>query len=350
MAKVQRSIVSAFGPEAHVVLGVTYGGAITYTELIDGVKETFTPELLSASKTVDVSYLRRREFLATMLGYTTANVAGLQRVLPQQYNANGGPGFPVLYCTGADLLTAYGAPRPTTNVVGTDGGDILFDTARYMLTYQSPRYVIRSDSSIGGGLGAELNRYVERDVQFAADNIPVPSGSFKWTVNPKDAIQEGGVPLVFPTRQIDYLWRDIPENVMDVVRYRITQSIGRINSTAFDVGFRGGGLRGGFPPGTMLLLGAKEEPTRRTFYQSSFLGNLLLYNVKLSFLYRNNGNDGLATPTYYGWNYLYRGPSYSPQFQLVTHNGSTISGGGVPIYTSAEHGNLFKVSRIGLVF
>jgi len=83
---------------------------IPYTELIDGPGETITPETTSVTRTVEVAWSRSRELLATMMGWTTTSGNRLSRALPQQHSQR----YPLLYCTGADLLSAY---APTTTAV-----------------------------------------------------------------------------------------------------------------------------------------------------------------------------------------------------------------------------------------
>ncbi len=326
---------------------------IKYTELIDGPKETDTPEMQSATKIVEVDWSFRHEFKVTMLGYTGINANSLSRIPPQSYSLE----YPWLYCTGCDMLMGRTNPRSyilspypgdTPHPAATgDNGDLTFDVARYQLTFQSLKYRVFPDIILANNPNGELSRWFEREIHHSADNIPVPSGSFRWVTAPNNAIQEGGVPLVFATRQLTYVWVDVPENAMPVVRYRISQCLGRVNTTAFDT-ISGVNGRLGYPAGTLLMIGADEEPTGRmdTF---RFGVPPLKYRVKFTFLYRNNGDDGAGT--YYGWNFLFRGYSYTPAFQLVRAP-LAIDGSGAPtgptIYRSANFGLLTNVNPAGL--
>ncbi len=355
MANVNRVVISFLGPAVRLIVigGSPFfttarnyhgGGSIPYTELIDGPKETLTPDTTGASKVVEVAWARRREFIITMLGTTFPNANRLSRILPQFYSEE----YPNLYCTGADLLTAYGSPRPLTpNTLPTmDCGDIVFDTARYQLTFSRLKYNLLTDAQtllqVPGN--QELCRYVEREVQHSADNLTVPSGAFKWVTPPNDAIQEGGIPKSFPVRQVDYIWHDIPEFYMPTVRKRIEGAIGHANSVAFDTttAALGGtaGLRG-YPLQTMLMIGAHEDPTLRDSGEPFVTGGRL-YRVKFSFLYRNNGflSGNGQSAIYAGWNHLYRGPSFTPQFQLATSTGTAL---GDTIYDLYYMQKLFNV-------
>ncbi len=324
------------------------GGGIPYSERIDagdnfGFRESLTPEATTATKVVEVAWGRRREFLITMLGTTYPSANRLARVLPQAFSAD----YPHLYCTGADLTYAFSGPTALIPDAGPtqDCGDAVFQTARYSLNFSRLKYELLSDALVLSAPGQELSRYVEREMRHSADNFTVPSGSFRWVTLPHDAIQEGGVPKVFAARQVDYTWHDIPEFYMPTVRQRIEQAIGRVNLVAFDrtTAVLGGsaGVRG-YPAETMFLLGANEEPTGKDS-GLPFVTSGRLYKVKFSFLYRNNGIVSGAgnTAVYAGWNHLLRGPSYTPQFQLATADGTA---NGTSIYGVYNMFNLFEVN------
>jgi len=355
---VVRSITSG-GAFFTVARNYQGGSKIPYTELVTegSFSESITPDAATLTKTVDVDWGRRREFLMSMLGVTLPNGASartsdsLSRVAPQAYSAE----CPLHYCTGADLVQTFGGPRPDpyTTAVAPDCGDTVFSTARYRLTFQQLRYEVASDryevSALGAqsrlgmtfGGPAEMRRWIERETHHAGENIPIPSGPWKW-VGTSQSIQEGGIPKVFVTRQVNFLWRDIPELCMPVVRYWIGEMLGTVNLSWFDAGNKGSSPRG-YPPGTMLLIGADEEPASppqtTPFFTLSPYG---YYHVRFSWLYRNNGlvsgQAGFANAVYAGHNYLYRSPSASPQFQMVTSDGTT---NGQPIYRSREHSLLF---------
>ncbi len=141
---------------------------------------------------------------------------------------------------------------------------------------------------------------------------------------------------------------------MPIVRARIDKCMGRVNNLAFDRGDNRQGLGNlGYPIGTVLFIGAHEEPTDRDTggLISSLVarnsGNFTPYgrtfDVKFSFLYRNNGvvaGSG-AGAVYAGHNFLYRGPGYSPQFQLATSDGTS---GGKKIYGTAELNMLWHLN------
>ncbi len=320
------------------------GGPIAYTELIDGPKESLTPDVTSVTKVVDVAWGRRREFVLTMTGVSFPSGNQISRILPQAYSAE----YPNLYCTGADLLKGYGAPRPLTanTSPSVDCGDIQFDTARYMLSFSRLKYELLTDAQSVAAANAipELSRFVERKVQHSSDNFSVPGGAFKWVTAPHDAIQEGGVPKVFPTRQLDYVWHDVPEFCMPTVRKRIEGANGHVNSTLFDrLTLAIGGSAGlrGYPSQTLLMIGAHEEPTGRDSGEPFVTGGRM-YTVTFSFLYRNNGylSGQGASAIYAGWNHLYRGPSYTPQFQRASSDGTAL---GNYVYDSYNFSNLFKV-------
>ncbi len=330
---------------------ITVGGPIAYTELIDtgggnGLKETLSSDQTTATRIAEVPWMRRREFVLTMKGFSYGLNGKLFRVLPQAYSA----WYPSLYCTAADMTFAYGGSTTTlaNPAAGQDAGDSVFTTARYQLTFSKLPYALLTDTQTRGSLEGELNRYVQRESQHSADSFTVPSGAFKWVTPRNDAIQEGGVPRVFPTRQLDYIWHDVPGSIMPSIRAHISNAIGRVNSVAFDNSRIGTGLVS-YPAQTILFLGAKEELTNgddgTPFSPESALDNRWRYRVKFNFLYRNNGAvSGVGINTIYaGWNHLLRGPSFTPQFQLATADGTA---NGTRIYGTYPMANLFVPNQI----
>ncbi len=350
-----RTIVIAGSPYFTTARNYQGGGLIPYTELIDGPQETISNESMSASKVVEVEWGRRREFLITMrgvsypIGYPVAQY--LVRIAPQPYSLD----YPRVYCTGGDLLMGRTNPRPTnvTTLTSQDCGDLAFDVARFRLNYQALKYNVTSNVVAANGIALqaaprEITRWVERECHHSADNIPVPSGSFRWVTAPNNAIQEGGVPLVFASRQLVWVWHDVPEVCMAAIRYRIAQTLGRVNSVPFDAL---PGLTGrGYPTGTLLLIGADEEELPINGQGLPFVLSYRSYKIKFTALYRNNGFSGNPS-VFWGWNHLFRGYSYTPAFQLVRAplpgDGSGAPTGST-IYRYADFYSLFDVFGLGL--
>jgi hypothetical protein len=349
----------------------------------------------TASKVVEVADSQRRAFLVEMRGYSLPGPAVIghgrgivpgtangvlthsswliNRVLPQRHSLQ----YPWLYCSGADLLSRYGNHRGAP-------GDSVFDTARYRLNYSARKYQLIPNSVVWpDNVNGELLRFIERDNNASGESIPVPSGSFKWVTAPNDAIQEGGVPKVFPVQELVYTMHQVPGAMMPNLRGNVRDLLGRVNYSTFDSTIEGGGGNGGlgfqifarnprfpanagmptstgYPRGTVLLIGFREEVVKPIDYfvatNGMINGSLAFvlqglttmneYRVKFHFLVRNNGtasvpgaNPNSPATVWYGWNYLFRGPSFNPMFQLVTHNGTA---SGSPIYLYGFFERLFR--------
>lgn len=387
-------------------------GGIPYTELIEGHEESWSEEVDHASKVVEVADSQRHAFVVEMRGYSvtgqylfgsgvggTVPVPGapvapslghapipaksrwlIDRHLPMPHSRQ----LPWLFCSGADLLMRYGNPRTATGAaaaanlatlgINFDAGDAVFDRARYKLHFTPRKYQLLPNLPVWmDEQDGELHRYVERACGHSADNIPIPSGSFKWVTAPHDAIQEGGVPKVFPVQELTYTFHEMPGILLPAWREIVKTNIGAVNTYAFDINppalvpppsvfaiwglFFNSAVLGqgpgylvpprGYPPGTLLCIGAEEEAVKpidnavEAFTSLPFwtTANLRLwylqYRFKLRFLYRENGVVGVGNnqTAWAGWNYLYRGPSFSPKFQLVSSSGTA---GGAAIYEQSD--------------
>lgn len=218
--------------------------------------------------------------------------------------------------TGALVATKI---RPQLLQAGTDydaGTGALLSPAdgyaEYMATFEPLMYEVRTDAqmdALGAPLNAcELSRNVVREFRFGGNQFTIPGNGLLWRY--KLANQAGyptgvfpvgsqiptGYPRIFPEVNMVYKWLAVP----GIPWTAINNCIGKVNNTLAGANAPGGAFDyqpdwqnlawarspiNGFPPGTVLFLGASEiQP-----YVSAT--GQFLYNISYAFSYRPDGHD-----------------------------------------------------------
>lgn len=144
--------------------------------------------------------------------------------------------------------------------------------ARYAVQYTPRMYTIRDDNELATWaatnnapgwapaalLAPEMGRYVEREIDYAAVNLPVPSGVLQFSEGPfaGQPIGQLGNVLIMGTMQLRHIWHEVPDPPIQ----QLMSCVGKVNSELFD------GLDGfpSYPSGTLLCLAP-----RMTRYRSA---------------------------------------------------------------------------------
>jgi len=248
-------------------------------ELPGGYTESFGPEGGTATRAFDCAWGDWEDVIEGFLGTARINNNTLERTLPDQH-----PRFSGLYCMALDLEEGIGEFDDTG-----DDDLIKFDKVRFKTHYEMPRFQLVSDDNLDAGADApELARYVIRERKFTFQNISLPGSVFQFSGG--SDIPEGySLPLAF--EEWRYTWVRVPEVPID----NIHDAEGTINSSIFDAdGFNA-------EVGTLLFTGVEQTPYRDPVSME------LVYDLTYSFSYKNSGNTGGGSPTYFGWNYFLDG-------------------------------------------
>lgn len=252
--------------------------AVPYTEIVDEpYRESWRTNGSEATRILECPWNLRKEFMWDTLGWSNNNAGVLERVLPEQHPdfPNNTPGFG-FYAAQAELLGGVGVPsivpsgldggmiRFLDTLPGTDDptpGEEVYGRARFAVTYRARPYVIKAD----GDTSNELQRFVERRQTFAAENLEILGQAFYYVDDPATRVQIG-VPKLFFTKELTYIWYEVPTVPEDAIE----NCIGTLNDDTFD---------GRYPAGTLLMLA--PDVVR----QDNAIG-YINYTIAYKFLYR----------------------------------------------------------------
>jgi hypothetical protein len=223
---------------------------VPYLELLT-YSEAYTDSDLSATRTCLCLWEDRYKFRDDMLGtstyaagHTVGGVAsGIVRRVPEQH-----PEQLFLYANGCTLSGAHGVPtstrdtlmhaltsqpqygvlvqvNPTSNMVG-------FNLAEWQVTY-GPRdgWDVLDEADVPANGQGEMNRYLSRFFESAAENQIIPGGAFKFKSDERVIYEPPA--KTFPTLELQYIWREVP--LVPILAIQLAQ--GSCNATAFDNGF-----------------------------------------------------------------------------------------------------------------
>lgn len=279
---------------------------VEYWEWAEGFSESFNPEGGVASRMCLVAHDNARLFCQDMLG--TVSYAGdtIFRALPERH-----PWHSDLICTSVEAVqgvgpydnTGSGAALKFTAASG-DGGIL------YRVNYTVAPFSVREDGDWPDPLIPNINRFVERLVEFDVTNMILPGGRMVWLTAPSTPIEEG-VPKALASSVVRFVlhrWPRIPDTA-------IMNCLGHINNAAFDTGPEGEN----YPEGTLLLLGAAAERFRNPF------NNTFEYKIIYTMGRRDFGVDPNFPAVQAGWNHIFRATAgefqrvYNPDTTLYTY-------------------------------
>lgn len=317
----------------------TGDGSTPFEERQNGYSESYSADGSQATRSCSVKSTNVGKFVIAMLGTRERDGENIKTRIPDQF-----PKVPDLYAQAVELAGADGPPND-----GGPNNSIDFDNFIFHTHYSTVPYDVYDDATVTTLAGAntrELYRFVERQLETSVENIQLPSGSMTF-VGDSNAIP-GSAPKVVFTMNGRYVWHRVPSVPIE----NIKNSLGRVNSAAFDVG----GLN--FEENTALMLAAEIEktwaPAGPVSIGSLIGGGLPLgglefhreYRITYTFLIRDNGLDTTLTPNErMGHQHLFK-PSANA-WRLVTHDGTA---GGNRIYPTADHNDLFKLSGTTVTF
>ncbi len=256
---------------------------------------------------VDVDAVDLPVFLYSVLGYAKNTSPGiLNRRTPARH-----PGFPWMVCT--EISNCHGVKfRKYEN---SDLGQVyttFVPLARYarermtLLFEIMPYNILEDDQIYGVPNRSEFDRYVTKGyVEPSAKVLTVNAGDsgsqFKWAEGPRkgDAINFGVGHLV-PEYMVRWTWHQVPESSLfgaiqvlgaggqqgfQNVPVFIQQVIGCVNNDTF----------GGYPAGTLLLVGVKLlpefAPVQPVIMGLDKLTPPMLYKVDYQVLYNPRGHN-----------------------------------------------------------
>ncbi|MCC6420846.1 MAG: hypothetical protein IT429_21635 [Gemmataceae bacterium] len=239
-----------------------------------------------------------------------------------------------MFCT--DVEFVQGLMPGTTgalNVGAAGGRSIPVNGPRYnelilACHYQAVPYDVTLDQPVGRYRVPELLRFVTREIDYAAESLPMPGGAYRWqTVTDPPGVAEDlfePPPKIFNTGTLTYTWHFLDRPPATAIR----ELRGTVNQNAFDdeAAYYPRYLRN-HAPETLLFTGAKLEPVK------DLLGNWR-FNVIYQFAQRDNGilDDGVTRA---GWNHLYR--ARTQKFERVVDKATATKG----IYLKKNFDRLF---------
>lgn len=230
---------------------------------MDGYRESFSYQEQSAERVFGVLWSQRHQFVEHFLGRNVNEDSLIKRDLPEQH-----PERPWLYADSVAMMDSPGKLSERFIFARCPDGTILKDDedkflgsrmikyedaaaqygggeglAIYRVTYKThPFELLTDDQAILRAaelnIPRELTRFVERDVSFSVQNIPLgklaSSGSLiSFTEGPAGIkgtkVPEAGV-KIFPREQLLYRWHRVP----DVPYEHIANIVGKVNSKTFD--------------------------------------------------------------------------------------------------------------------
>jgi hypothetical protein len=295
---------------------------VPYIELLE-YSESFQENNPTAVRTCVCLWEQRHLFKADMLGtskYVPGNgvggvATGILRLPPEAH-----PELPFLFASQCDLSEPMGVPTeirddlakaltssPQYGELDQIGPSnmVAFNLAKYQVTYTFRDWDVLGDADVPSNNNGELNRYVSKYYEPAAENQPYPGGSFKF-VSDNTIINEPPAKTI-PTLELQYVWRQVP-GVPDAA---IEASIGTCNLYPFD---------NIYPPETLIC----HPPKRKRYITAN--GDVV-YDLTFIFTYRR------AT-----WNALFRAsvggksgmggpdPPGSPGFdRIIGNDGVTLA-------------------------
>lgn len=284
----------------------------------------YAPDGDSATVVMQVPFAQSKSFLAQVLGYTRKVGNALSRTTPMQHSDR----LDWLYATDAEWLEHQSEHGEDASSRLTFDGNV-----KYAVHFKSLPYKVLDDPGLGAvHSDGELGRYVERLDTFAVENLQVPGGAYRWVTAPQDAIQEPPA-RIFVTRQVSYIWHQIPQSALSAVKRKVDACIGRVNSTTFDREVEPVAGTFGYPAETLLLVGADFQLEKERCCHPNPPERM--WRVTYQMLYRNNGSSG---GTYFGHNHLYRASAGT--FQRV----ELASAAGTYLYSLADFNTLFNLA------
>ncbi len=229
-----------------------------------------------------------------------SRVARLTRTLPESYDIarpsepTVTPRFAPPYCTAVDFDSGLNPDASVTN-------RLIFSHVFYTCHFETLPYNVRSDAYVYGNnprtrrpfAVPELQRFVQREVNWNVESLPVPGGQYVFT-NDSIPLNE---PVPKPTNiaEVTFTWHQVLRPPLN----SINAAIGRVNAVAFDTEVDADTTFPlyNYPPETLLMTGVDLQVHRHW-------AGYPLFNVVYKFAYRNAGpavGGGVA-----GWNHLYR--------------------------------------------
>lgn len=290
----------------------TLRSSIPFWEMPDGYAETWRDDGAAIQRRLACLWSQRFDFISDMIGDARSIGGQLRRNLPEEDMEL--PGF---YAVDMKLARLGGSPdrdaagyymtvvdRSESAGTPTDG------LAIYDVTFQRPIYDVKTDDEADADARGELSRYLIREGEISAENLPLPGRFLQW-VNPTEIFGEA-TPMIFPKRVTSYIWHMVPEDAWP--RTSVFNMVGKVNSATFDNIYQAESL---------LFLGVRE---RR--YQSA--NTSIYWSLNFLFEYRPRG-----------WNYFFRpsktgGDGFDRPVRIMDSSKS--------VYETADFSQLFNLS------
>lgn len=281
----------------------------------------------SLVRVCEVEYANEIAFLRDMLGTATAAGGAISRQLPEVH-----PRFPRLYATRADFRRGEGVFSFDADEPPVNPGK--FETSVIAITYSAADFDLKEDGVATDVSVPELSRYVRRERGFQVESLPLSRARFHFVDgNTPPAIIPEHSPKLFPSQELIYTWVKVPippgtlpGALPGTLESKISNYLGRVNSGTFD--------HARYFAETIMFVGC--EPTRYWDFEGKEFVDL-----KYRFVLRDYGDTGGGVHA--GHNHLWNqnAGGGAGAFQLVTTDGT---GGGTKIHSSADLGQLFKIS------
>jgi hypothetical protein len=212
-----------------------------------------------------------------------------------------------------------------------------YELARLTVRYESVTYPIIPDddnglhgSAASDGrvvpLESNLQRYVTRVVQPAAEALTLPPQAYKFVTDQNPLL--GAALHIVPSSEVHYIWHRVPGRPKAV-----TQTIGCVNRGLFD----------GWSDGTLLLLAVEVKP-----YKWITGRRLCDITYKMKYFSALDPQTDREYSPPRGHNYFlryFRGGTTNPGYDLATHNGVATLFGGIPVYSRIPFSSLFNPSQ-----
>lgn len=338
-------------------------GNIPFGEKEGSPMEYYEGGVLRVTRTFIVDWDFRWEFVIGVLGTCSlvpTNVTdsrgnvfyGIRRTLPQTYLSHpaalNGTGRSTLYATTLNSIRPIGPQE-----VDPTGFSFVYEHAKaeITITYETKSYDLIEDAQMPQLFDEEnspdesnLDRFVTRVVQPAAEALTLPYNPYKYVTTPPRAIL-GSRAIIIPTMEVHYIWHQVPGRPS-----ALADMLGAVNSEDFHQRKTPTGVpiaddyHG--PAGTYLLLGSDFKPYR--LVDGTRVADIT-YKIKYFSAPDFSADPPVPFDPPRGHNFFIKfDPGGDPEYVEVTSNGTSstaMSGAGQPVYRKMNFQDLFNPDR-----